>query len=469
MSLRARVVSLVVGAVLLTLLAMAVPGRRIALQEFEASVRAIVVESSADASTEVGPILPEDLATFESEIRSAGTDARQIWVTVSGAVRASNDPSLEKARSTTTPDGFIELERETPRGLERIRLGGGLSVRAPDGTDAGRLFHLPATDDVMRRGEAFSRALDRRLLVWAALVVAVGTALAVAIVGHVLGPLRRLGVAAASIADGDLSARTGSGGPPEIRAVARAFDHMAAHLEASERSRREMVRNVAHDLRTPLTNLRGQIESLQDGLRPLDRSVLASLHDETLMLTKLVGDVERLARADEGRLELEPEVIGIADVVHRCTTGFITSGRLRAEAVSIRVPPTLTAFVDRAAAARAFQNVLDNAAVHAPGAEIDVSGWAAGSDTVIEIRDDGPGIAPEHLPHVTERMYRADSSRNRTTGGSGLGLAIALELVGASGGVLDVRNAEPHGVVVRIQLPSRPRAGPRGAEAASAR
>lgn len=468
MSLRGRVVALVVGAVLLTLLAMALPGRRIALQEFEASVKAIVLEASDDAGAPLLPLRPPDLDAFAEEIRAAEGDERQIWVTVSGEVRASNDPAMETAAARRTPDGMIELEHATAQGLERIRLGGGVPVEGPSGNDAGRLFRLPTTDDVTRRGRDFSRALDRRLLAWAALIVAVGTGLAIALVGQLLGPVRRLGDAASRIAVGDLRARVGPGGPPEIRAVAESFDRMAAHLEASEEARTRMIRNVAHDLRTPLTNLQGQIEALQDGLTTLDEAALASLHEETVLLSHLVHDVERLARADEGRLELRPESVDLVELVEHVIGSFVKSGRLDPDGVARTLPPSLPAFVDRAAVGRALRNVVDNAIVHAPGASIEVRGRALGDCAVVEVRDHGPGIDGSHLPHVTERLYRADPARGRATGGSGLGLAIAVELVQACGGSLTVDNAETGGVRIRIELPARPHAEPGAGDRRSA-
>ena len=453
MSLRTRIVALVVGAVVLTLLAMGLPGRRIALQEFEASVHA-VLEASGDGATETGPLHPTSLAALEVEIRSPDATTRRIWVTPEGTVRASNDSTLEGAVGVIDEDGTVELERVSARGVARMRFGGGQPVVAPDGSDAGRAFRLPTIEDLEVRGADFTRALDRRLLLWASLVLTGGVALAVALVGHTLGPLRRLQVAAHRISGGDLAARAGGGGPPEIRAVASAFDQMAQHLESSEVARRRMIRNVAHDLRTPLTNLQGQLEALQDGLRETDESALASLHEEAMLLSRLVADLEGLARADAGTLRLAPTELDLAQLMREVVDGFVKSGRLDPAVLDDSMPDTLYAFADRAALGRALRNLVDNVVVHAPSAAIEITGQETGHGVEVALRDHGPGIDPIHLPHVTERLYRADPARGRETGGSGLGLAIALELVRASGGTLVIEPATGGGTRVVVRLPT---------------
>ncbi len=455
MSLRARIVALVVGAVVLTLLAMGLPGRRIALQEFEASVHA-VLEASAEEKIDTGPLHPASLAALESEVRSDVSNTRRIWITPEGTVRAANDRALEGAVVSIDGDGTVELEIASARGVARMRFSGGQPVVAPDGSDAGRAFRLPTIDEIGVRGADFSRALDRRLLFWAGLVLAGGIALAFALVGHTLGPLQRLQLAAHRISGGDLGARAGGGGPPEIRAVAHAFDQMAQHLESSEVARRRMIRNVAHDLRTPLTNLQGQLEALQDGLRDTDASALASLHEEALLLSRLVSDLEGLARADAGTLRLSPIALDLDQLVREVIEGFVKSGRLDPDRVQVSIPDTLRTFADRAALGRALRNIVDNAVVHAPSAAIEVAGREVDDGVELAFRDHGPGIDPVHLPHVTERLYRADAARGRDTGGSGLGLAIALELVRASGGTLAVETAQGGGTLVVVRLPYPP-------------
>lgn len=453
MSLRTRVVALVVGAVVLTLIAMGLPGRRIAVQQFEASVHA-VIESSGDEASLGEPLHPTSLSALEDEIRRSDDGGKRVWVTRDGRIRASSDPALEGMVGVMEPDGTIEIQSETPEGIARLRLRGSREVTAPDGSSAGRVFRIPALDQLEVRGEEFTRALDRRLLLWAGLVLGIGVVLAIALVGHTMGPLRRLEGAAHRISAGDLAARAGAGGPPEVRAVADAFDRMADHLESSEAARRRMIGNVAHDLRTPLTNLRGQLEALQDGLRELDASALDSLHEEAMLLTRLVADLEALARADEGNLELSPASFDLARLARDVVDGFVKSGRLEADSAHLDLPSTLEAFADRAAVGRALRNLVENAVVHAPGAVVEVSGEERPDQVRLEIRDHGPGIEREHLPHVTERLYRADAARGRDTGGSGLGLAIALELIRASGGALSVYSDEGRGTRVEVGLPA---------------
>lgn len=456
MSLRLRFVALVVGAVALTLVALGLPGRRIALQEFEASVHAIVQDARVEEfGSPDGPLRTRDPEALAREVRATPPGERSVWITPEGRVRAADDPALDGMRGVVEADGSVMLERTTDGGLQRLRLGGGRAVTGPDGADLGRVFRFPASPEFADRGAQFSAALDRRLLGWAALIVAVGAVLALGLAGHALAPLRRLDTAARRIAAGDLGARVGGGGPPEIRAVAEAFDGMARHLEASEAARRRMIRDVAHDLRTPLTNLRGQIEALQDGLRALDAEALASLHEEAALLQRLVSDLDDLARADEGRLGLRLDDLDLPELIHAVVEGFVHSGRLPARGVTVALGDgPLRVRTDRAALGRALRNVLDNVAVHAPGAHVWIETPPDAAPVTFVVRDDGPGIAPEHRDRVTERLYRVDDARGRHTGGSGLGLAIALELVRAAWGDLAVEAAPGGGVAVRFRLPA---------------
>ena len=227
-------------------------------------------------------------------------------------------------------------------------------------------------------------------------------------------------------------------------------------LADAEEQRRRMVDDIAHELRTPLTNIRGYLEAGHDGVLPRDDGWNASLLEEATLLQHVVDDLQTLAQADAGRLTVHaghrrpgrhrrPGDPG-DDRVRRLARGPDRAHRLRRG----RAPH------DRMRLRQVVGNLLANAIRYAPPDSVGRP-WTstAGDPVTVTVRDRGPGIAPEHLPHVFERFYRADPSRTRDTGGSGLGLAIVEQLVRAHGGTVTASNAPDGGAVFRVALPAR--------------
>jgi signal transduction histidine kinase len=266
-------------------------------------------------------------------------------------------------------------------------------------------------------------------------------------------PLEALIDAAGRVEAGDYSVRVAETGTGEMRSLARAFDQMAARLEAGDARRRAFLAEVAHELRTPLTVLQGQLEAIADGVYPADPERLAALLAQTASMTRLVDDLRTISLAEVGGLELRLVVDDVRPLLDEAVMAQQEAARLAG--VHLRVEPAqgpLSARLDPAAARRVLANVVANAVRNTPaGGDVVLAGRAAPGDATITIvvRDTGSGIPPDLLPRVFDRFVKDGSST-----GSGLGLAIARDLVEAMGGTIDLISSEGVGTTVTIALPA---------------
>ena len=267
--------------------------------------------------------------------------------------------------------------------------------------------------------------------------------------------------AAARVAEGRFDARVS---PPHLGAdfdsLAGAFNAMAARLETIEGTRRRLLGDLAHEIRTPVSVLEAYLEAVEDGVKQVDAESISVMRDQARRLVRLSEDVNALAQAEEG-----PTVSGgWVDAEAFVGRALIAvADRAAAGGVSLHStvdPGARRLWIDADRLGQVLGNLLDNALRHTPpGGRIDVDVVGRGAITVISVADTGEGIAAEHLPHVFERFYRVDSARGRTRGGSGIGLAIAKALVEAHGGRIAVSSdGVGAGTVFTIELPSVPAA-----------
>ncbi|MFI7418630.1 sensor histidine kinase [Nonomuraea sp. NPDC049684] len=287
------------------------------------------------------------------------------------------------------------------------------------------------------------------------LVLTVGVSVMAA--RRLVGPVNALTHAARRMRDGDSSARVQVRTTGEISELATAFNEMSEHLQRMEEQRKAMVSDVSHELRTPLSNLRGWLEAAQDGVAELDPALIASLVEELLLLQHIVDDLQDLALADAGKLRLHLEPVHLGDLLDQVATAH----RGRAEAAGLTLTaggaaaPTLTA--DPVRLRQAVGNLVTNSLRYTPpGGHITLDARQDGDHVVIEVTDTGIGIRAEHLPHVFDRFWRAEKSRNRRTGGSGLGLAIVRDLAEAHGGTATAASTPGVRTTFALRLPARP-------------
>jgi signal transduction histidine kinase len=257
------------------------------------------------------------------------------------------------------------------------------------------------------------------------------------------------------MAAGDLARRVDVRSKDEIGTLASAFNAMAESRTTLESLRRNLVNDVAHELRTPLANLHGYLEVLRDGIATPTPEVIGILHDESVLLSRLVADLQELALAEAGKLPLSLEPVAISEPIVSAVDAFRPQAEAKSVVLTAGIPESLPEVtLDVARFGQILRNLLRNAIVHTPaGGSVDVRAEAAAGEVVVSIRDTGSGIAPEHLPFVFERFYRADPSRVRTTGGTGLGLAIVKHLVEAHHGRIEITSAVGAGTVVTVTLP----------------
>jgi len=278
-----------------------------------------------------------------------------------------------------------------------------------------------------------------------------------AILSHGLSaPLSRLAEAARAIGDRNLSQRVEISGTQEVREVATAFNEMAATLEQAEILRRNLLADVAHELRTPLSILQGNLQAILDDVFQLDKSEIARLFDQTRQLARLVDDLGDLAQAEAHQLPIQKLPVDMAALVSRERETYAAMAEVAGITFQTHChanTPTILGDGDRLA--QCLGNLLTNAFRHTPpGGSVTVSLASDPQWLTLQVQDSGMGIAPEHLPHIFDRFYRTDPARSRASGGTGLGLAITRALITAHGGEIEAQSPGTGlGSTFRIRLP----------------
>ncbi|MDF2628385.1 MAG: Integral rane sensor signal transduction histidine kinase [Symbiobacteriaceae bacterium] len=254
-----------------------------------------------------------------------------------------------------------------------------------------------------------------------------------------------------------LSARAPVEGDAEVAALAQAFNSMLDRMEASERVRRELFAEVAHELRHPLAVLKGRLDMMQDGVESLTPEQVLRLQDQVISLTRLVGDLRDLSLADVGQLPLNLAPFDLSGLVQDLRANMEPVAADREIQLRTELAPDMPQLMaDSGRVRQVLLNLLDNALQHTPaGGRVDLRVWAEGARAMVRVSDTGPGIAPEDLPHIFDRFYRSRSGA-RAVGGSGLGLAIVRSLVVLHGGTIEAESTPGQGSRFTVTLPLAP-------------
>ena len=291
-------------------------------------------------------------------------------------------------------------------------------------------------------------------LVLVALVLGVGLGgvVAAAVARPLTEDLGAVSKAASRVAAGDLSARTGVVRDDELGTATRAFDKMVDDLQASDDERRNLLTAIGHDLRTPLASMQAAVEALQDGIAHDPPAFLRGLGHDLDYLRRLVDDVFLLSRLDAGKLEVSPIALDLSELADEAVEAIGPIAMKRGVKLSVHSPGRLGVIGDPAALGRVFRNLLDNAVRHSPDlGEVRIELTGRPSRIRAMVTDQGVGFSDGVKKRVFDRFFRADDSRNRSSGGTGLGLAIARAIVEAHGGRIAIEDGP--GGRVAFELP----------------
>lgn len=341
---------------------------------------------------------------------------------------------------------FWEKPRALPITRENNEVIGYLMLKPPDRPDW--------------QGTLEQRFIDRIqtvVITGAVLAVILGLVSGVIMSRNLAAPLQKLAEAARAVACGRLDQQVPVEGSTEIADVAQAFNEMTAALENSEQQRQSMVADIAHELRTPLSVLQGNLQAILDDVYALDKSEVSRLYDETRLLSRLVEDLRDLALADAGQLNLNRRAIDAGDTIRSTLTNLDLAADAKEIDLGHDLPSApLLVYADPDRLAQIMRNLLMNALHHTPkGGTVLVHAESLPAQVRIQVRDTGQGISPHDLPHIFERFWRADRSRSREEdgGGSGLGLSVVRSLVEAHGGQIWASTVLNEGTEFTFTLP----------------
>ncbi len=296
------------------------------------------------------------------------------------------------------------------------------------------------------------------ILIAAAIVIVIGILFGVLMSRSLTKPLNRLAVTADAIGAGNWDQRVPVKGTTEIASLAQSFNKMVDQLQRNELLRRNLVADVAHELRTPITALQANVYAILDDAYPMTKTEIAGLYDQTRMLSRLIKDLHELSQAESGLLPLDRQPVDFSQTLRELIAPFRSVAEEKAVQLAVDIPAALPLVsADEERINQVMHNLLNNALRYTPsGGTITIRARGEDGCLRIEVQDTGEGIAPEHLPNVFERFYRADYARSRQRGGMGLGLAISKAIVEAHGGSIAVTSSgiPGEGTAFAVHLPT---------------
>ncbi len=372
---------------------------------------------------------------------------------------------------------YSDLATSPAAALDRADMEQALPLTGQDQTIGYLVVQSPQAAVLSQQASSFLAQVNQALLRAALVASTLGVLFGLLLARSVIKPLDGLAAAARQIAQGHLDQRVPLTGSAEIAALAASFNTMAEALHQSEQARQRLVADLAHDLRTPLSVIQGNLQAMLDGVYPLEQAELAIIYDETILLSRLIDDLRELARADAGQLQIAPQPLELLPILDHTAAIFAEQAEAKQIALTVHAAPGLPlVLADADRLRQVLRNLLSNALRYTPaGGQITITagavpapdyaaappqtapaGHAAPGYVQVAVRDTGVGIAREDLPYVFQRLWRADRARarDRDGSGSGLGLAIAERLVAAQGGRIGVESKAGHGSRFWFTLPA---------------
>lgn len=325
-----------------------------------------------------------------------------------------------------------------------------------DGKEVGFLGFVPRTKLTDDRHLHFLQEQKMTFLLVAGIIVLLSTIFSFVMARRLVRPLKNLSDATHKLSGGEYSIRVPVAGSDELSHLATDFNLLAMTLERNEQARRQWVADISHELRTPIGILRGETEALIDGVRDLNQAALQSLHAESLQLQRLVDDLYQLSMSDLGALSYQKKELNLADLLEDVVESYraeFEQRLLKLTCVKIGVVNALL-FADADRLRQLFTNLLDNSLKYTDsGGQLTVELCATGQYLGVHFLDSAPAVPESELPKLFERLYRIESSRNRSTGGTGLGLAICRNIVDAHQGTISAHQSSLGGLWVKVMLP----------------
>ena len=319
--------------------------------------------------------------------------------------------------------------------------------------------HAKLVPELVHIEDAFASASLIASAVALAVAILVALAVSIYLTRRIQRPLSALTAAAGSVASGRRPRVLATGIGPEFDSLAQAFNSMAETISLVEDTRRRLLSDLAHEMRTPVSTIEGYLEGLEDRVVEWDDDTARVMREQTGRLIRLIEDIDDVSQAEEGRLQLDPALTPVTELLETAVTSarhqFTRKGvnLVQDESGTARDQVVL---VDRQRMGQALANVLSNALRHtAAGGLVTVTSWPAANAVGIAVEDTGEGIEAQHLPHVFERFFRGDSARDRDHGGAGIGLAISRAIVEGHGGTIAVESeGRGSGARFTVMLPA---------------
>lgn len=338
------------------------------------------------------------------------------------------------------------LQDPDPQKLEALEL---------DGIQVGWVGFIPVRADLPPEARRFLTGQTHTLLLSLTVAMILAAGLGFVLARHLSRPVRELAQAVRSLKQGDYAARSPISTHDEIGALGRDVNLLAETLEANRTARRRWMADVAHELRTPLSVLKGEIEALEDGVRPFDESAAASLREETEQLSRLVGDLQILALSDAGALDFRMEAVNMSELLVHQAESF--KGRMSERQLVFKqqIAPGLWLEGDVQRLRQLVHNLLENACRYVePGGRVVMALSRQGEEVLLSLDDSGPGLHENEISRLFERFYRVEESRSRDTGGSGLGLSICYNIAEAHQGSIRAVGSELGGLRFEVVFPA---------------